>query len=258
MPNYFKQFPTVEYMGRTVTDITKRSKILQSLSLDPYAFLPYTIHDDMRPEDVAYFYYGDVDKVWMVFLANNIIDPYTQWPLPGPQLDATIRAKYARVLTPDSRSGNILKISNHGMKITDPLIYESLTPIGGLTSGATYYVIPTDQNHLALASSAANVIANTRLTLTSFPTGTHTLTRDLDQFLLSTNLRCNVVYCIRADGIKISYDTFTSTIIEVGDYSPVFIYDWEVEQNESKRTIWLINAAYANQMQADLKKVMNV
>jgi len=36
----------------------------------------------------------------------------------------------------------------------------------------------------------------------------------------------------------------------------VNIYDWEVEQNESKRTIKLINAIYAPQFESQLKSLM--
>lgn len=96
MSKYFRFFPTITYNGKTVTDITRRVKISDELGADPYLFMPYTVVDDMRPEDVAYYYYGSADKVWMIYLANNIIDPYTQWPLSNKDLTALIEQKYQR------------------------------------------------------------------------------------------------------------------------------------------------------------------
>lgn len=48
---------------------------------NPFLYYPYTVAEGERPEDIAEFYYGSVDYVWLVYLANNIIDPYHQWPM---------------------------------------------------------------------------------------------------------------------------------------------------------------------------------
>lgn len=79
MPSYFTHFPTVNYNGVILTDVTRRAKFLENLRVDPLTFLPYTVSGDDRPEDVAFYYYGDAGFVWLVYLANNIIDPYTDW-----------------------------------------------------------------------------------------------------------------------------------------------------------------------------------
>lgn len=95
MTKYFKFFPKVEYDGRMVTDITRRVSISEDIIMDPYAFLPFTVKEEDRPEDVAYYYYGSMDKVWLIYLANNIIDPYTQWVMPTDQFLGYIQKKYA-------------------------------------------------------------------------------------------------------------------------------------------------------------------
>ena len=77
---YFEKFPIVEYDGVRVRDITRRNTILKSVQDNPIAYLPYTVAEGERPEDIANFYYGDPQYVWLVYLANNIVDPYHQWP----------------------------------------------------------------------------------------------------------------------------------------------------------------------------------
>lgn len=95
MSKYFDNFPTVNYDGIEVRDITRRKKFIQNNLNNPFVFLPYTIKDNDRPEDIAYYYYGSVDYTWLVLLPNNIIDPYTQWPLSDDNFDKMLIAKYA-------------------------------------------------------------------------------------------------------------------------------------------------------------------
>lgn len=81
MTKYFENFPVIEYEGRRARDLTRRSGFLRSVSSNPYLYYPYTVKEGERAEDIAQFYYGSVDYVWLVYLANNIIDPYHEWPM---------------------------------------------------------------------------------------------------------------------------------------------------------------------------------
>jgi hypothetical protein len=93
--DYFKFYPKTVHTGRTAVDITRRTKILEDIAGDPYVFLPYTVVQDDRPEDIANYYYGDPNKVWLVYFANNIIDPYIQWPMTQDNFDKHLIKKYA-------------------------------------------------------------------------------------------------------------------------------------------------------------------
>jgi len=81
MNPYFSQFPIIRYNNNIVVDITNRAAILNSIANNKYAFYPYVVKDGMPAWQVAEKYYGDADYVWLVYLSNNIIDPYYQWPL---------------------------------------------------------------------------------------------------------------------------------------------------------------------------------
>ena len=81
MSTYFSYFPTVKYNNTSVRDITRRAKSIETLQSNPYLFLPYTVKEGEKPEDIAFNYYGTVDATWLVLLANNMIDPYTDWPM---------------------------------------------------------------------------------------------------------------------------------------------------------------------------------
>lgn len=78
---YFKNLPEIRYNNVLVRDVTRRVNFLKQTIENPYVFLPYTIQEGERAEEIAYHYYGDANYVWLVYLANNIIDPYHQWPM---------------------------------------------------------------------------------------------------------------------------------------------------------------------------------
>lgn len=81
MSFYFENFPQITYKGQTAIDLSRRNRFLKTLSNNPMLFLPYTVKEGEKPEDVAYYYYGSNEYVWAVLLANNIIDIYNEWPL---------------------------------------------------------------------------------------------------------------------------------------------------------------------------------
>ena len=51
---FFSDFPIIKYNNEPVRDISVRLDILENVKSDPYAFLPYTIKDGERAEEVAY------------------------------------------------------------------------------------------------------------------------------------------------------------------------------------------------------------
>ena len=95
MSKYFTYFPTIDYHGKLVRNITRRSRIKEDLLSDPFIYLPYTISDGEKPETVAQMYYGSVDDTWLVLLANNITDPYYDWPMSDEEFDQYFIDKYA-------------------------------------------------------------------------------------------------------------------------------------------------------------------
>lgn len=264
MSHYFRYFPSTTYMNKTVTDITRRVSIIESIEKDPYGFLPYTVKDGDRPEDVARYYYGDTNKVWIVYLSNNIIDPYTQWPLSNADLDKTIRAKYSRdaktfVQSNVNVSSNRITINDHGFNTTDPVIYTK-TGIGisPLIEGVTYYVIRISDNMIRLATSATNAKngIGVNISATGGVNDVHSLTLDVEVYLMSTTITSNIVTARSNEDLTI-YASADTYLANPTDWTPIRVYEYEVELNESRRAIWLVNKAYANQLESDLKKVLN-
>lgn len=94
MPRYFRYFPKITHNGKQVRDITKRVRFFEKFRNTPYVFLPYTITEEDTPENIAHLYYGDSKYVWAIYLANNIIDPYLDWPMSQRNLEEYVKHKY--------------------------------------------------------------------------------------------------------------------------------------------------------------------
>jgi hypothetical protein len=97
MSKYFTKYPLINYEGTRVRDLSRRSKVRDELLADPYIFLPYTVREGEKPETIAELYYGSVDDTWIVLLANNITDPYYEWPIDGDQFDQYFIDKYSDI-----------------------------------------------------------------------------------------------------------------------------------------------------------------
>ena len=91
---YFQNFPVIEYQGRRVRDISRRASFARSLANNPFVYYSYTVSEGERAEDIALDYYGSVDYVWLVYMANNIIEPYYEWPMDGQTFNAYLVNKY--------------------------------------------------------------------------------------------------------------------------------------------------------------------
>lgn len=94
---YFDNFPLVhEYEPKqsTLRNLCVGVRFKKELLTKYNEFYPYTIKDGDTPVLVANEIYGSKDYVWLLMLANNIIDFYSQWPLSDEQFEAMIVDKY--------------------------------------------------------------------------------------------------------------------------------------------------------------------
>jgi hypothetical protein len=100
---YFDKLPEITYNGVLIRDITRRINFLKQTINNPYVVLPYTIKEGEKAEDIAYYYYGNANYDWLVYLANDMIDPYNDWPMDDFTFDQYIISKYRE--RAESRNG---------------------------------------------------------------------------------------------------------------------------------------------------------
>ena len=216
MPNYFKNFPRVDYHTRQIVDITRRAKVLDKYRNDPNLYLPYTVTEDDKPEDIAYYYYGSTDYVWLVFLANNIIDHYSDWPKTDEVFDEFLKVKYE---------------------------YQYRASTGDQTEDLDDEVFYWTQN----ATITDNILHFNGV----FSTGEEIqLSKESYERLAYVELGYEV------ESENYSVPTFTDDQDSGMLWEAYRFYDYEYDRNQSLRTINLINNSFDPQLQNELKSLM--
>ena len=113
MSEFFSNYPRIAYdisgTNSTVPDYTVavnlmiRNKLKDAVEDDVAIYYPYIIPEGMRPDVLSFQYYGDTIYTWAIYLMNNIIDPYWEWPLSYKDFREYMIDKYGSVETAKSQ-----------------------------------------------------------------------------------------------------------------------------------------------------------
>jgi hypothetical protein len=224
---YFSALPKILYAfdlkndsPKAVANIFSRFKIKEEVLANVYAFYKYQLQEGDTPEIVAYQQYGDPTLHWIICFVNGLTDPQFDFPLP---MDALER--------------KILKDYNY-------------TSIAQAYANIHHYELEVE-NTLAEAAGATTVTTEKHVvTLQQYSYASNTLTTNI----INTPTYANTVF--RANNSNAN-SAVTSTLSVKSTYKPVYVYDYEVAQNEAKREIKLLKKQYVEAMSGELNSVLN-
>jgi len=123
---YFQNFPKIYYDGKASRNIILKSKFFREVLANHTSFYPYLIKDDDRPDLVAFHYYGRWEYEWLVYMSNDIVDPYYGWPLDQRNFDAFIVGKYGSYEDAISLDNVIHYVYNQDVDLKDNTIPEGI------------------------------------------------------------------------------------------------------------------------------------
>ena len=113
MSEFFSNYPRIAYdisgTNSTVPDynvavnLMIRNKLKTAVEDDVAIYYPYIVPEGMRPDVLSFQYYGDTIYTWAIYLMNNIIDPYWEWPLSYKDLRSYLIDKYGSIETAKSQ-----------------------------------------------------------------------------------------------------------------------------------------------------------
>lgn len=97
---YFQTLPLItktDYSGNqiTVNNLLTRAYLLPSLQKNVMLFYTYNLMEGDTPENIAYRYYNDPYRYWLVLYSNGILDPQAEWPLTNQQFLIYLNDKYS-------------------------------------------------------------------------------------------------------------------------------------------------------------------
>lgn len=187
MSEYFAKFPKIVYNQNfnngapnydLVTNIFFRTMFREIAKNESVNYYLYDIKEYDTPDSVARDYYGHPEAYWMILYANDIIDPYYDWPLSGDNFDNYIIEKYGSleyamttvhhyeklITMTDSRTGTsttkTLVIDQADARTVDG---EDLPHDDYTTLAETYY--PNVQGSFKDASSVTVVVTKQSVTI---------------------------------------------------------------------------------------------
>ena len=119
MPYLFRSFPQVNYSLKKnknfelLTNITLRFKVRDIIKNRTAIYFDYVVKDSDRPDIIASKYYDDPSLDWIIFLVNDIVDPYYDWPLNDESFDSYMRTLYGSTAEAKSTVFEYRKIINN-------------------------------------------------------------------------------------------------------------------------------------------------
>jgi len=130
---YFNSFPKIVYDNLETRNIIAKVKLRDVLNKDYFAFHNYTVESLDKPWTIAHDYYGSVDRTWLVYLSNDIIDPYYEWHMDTFAFEAYLKKKYGSIETAQSQidyyvDSNNIQYSKDTYTYSNSSIQATLTP----------------------------------------------------------------------------------------------------------------------------------
>ena len=148
MPYLFRSFPKVNYSLKKnknfelLTNITLRFKVRDIIKNRTAIYFDYVVKDSDRPDIIASKYYDDPSLDWIIFLVNDIVDPYYDWPLKQDAFNKYMTTLYGSVSGAQATVYEYRKILNSqsvlfdGTIIPERYVVVDLNTYNGLATNA--------------------------------------------------------------------------------------------------------------------------
>ena len=264
--NFFDKFPSVTYYDNvTLRNIVLKSRIVRNVFNNYDNFHPYILEEWERPDTVAADYYGDSKYYWIVLMSNDIVDPYYDWPLGYHDFLKYLENKYK--MTVDQTKSHVLHYEYRGIEGNE---YADL-------EWRKTWTLPTETfEYMDRVVGYVDIVAGSN-TVTTTPANTSYFTVDLSVgttvYFPSINETHTVSSIINDTSFTVS-SSFVNTQAAVPTklyyeplglidryspegWQPVYAYDYEVELNDNKRSIRLLDKQYLSQIEQEVGIVLN-
>jgi hypothetical protein len=283
MAAFFSYFPTLLYANNAVTNIIAKVKFQDSVKKNLGVFYPYTVKEGERPDQIAEKYYEDSSYDWIVYMSNDIVDPYHQWPRTQLEMESYITKKYGSAAAAASQTAFYRVNYETDDRVITTAAYNALSagtkqywqPIVGYNDSILNYErkrqeLIADTNCIQTLNGVFNEVPEIGSTI--YAAGPAVIPKGTVAFANSTVITMKHVEGTWAQSLVFKYspsgETVDGTITSVEDrvyaipidevsyWSPVTWFDYEYELNETKRSIQLISATYVTKIERDMKELL--
>lgn len=281
---YFRKFPITVYRGIPALNLLRRVDFNSNVKNFYTAFYAHTVDAGERIETLAHDYYGDVDYDWLIYHANDIIDPYYGVPLEYDDFEKTVIKKYGSIERAKKRTavyktnyeGDIQIISvdvynnlpGNKKKYWDP-VFTALTLTGYERKSEDIYISTNRIISFSLVNEITTLFTNDE-TVTADNGATATVSSCTNNYITlqhvsgDWNTTSNLTVTGDDSGVSAVFNHATYTLLqhvipetEQIYFSKYSYYDLESDVNEQKREISLVDTGYAVTLNDQLDKLMS-
>lgn len=277
MAGYFSYYPNAIYSSKVITDLIVRTKIQDTWFNNPKLYYQYRYKDGDRPEHLALKYYGSENLHWLVLFCNNIFDVNWDLPMTYEVFSRYIEDKYKDLGSAVNKTG-----MEYAQTTPDPIYrYQKQIRITNEEGSNTRYYVVDEKTYYNLSETPQ--ISSTGLTVVKYIT----TTENSNQIYISDTVGVNIgdilggnpnipfgsrltsrisnnVYTINNSAVGTSElsKTFLTSIYggviyeESRRFPVITIYDNELEENERKRDIRILNKIYVKQAVTEFVKLL--
>jgi Base plate wedge protein 53 len=286
---YFNTFPVIQYNKNIALNICERTAIIDKVYNNPYLY--QVIDGGARPDQIANKYYNDPYLDWLVFFSNRRLDPYYDWYLTETQFREYLKKKY-NVYTTDILKERIMffrnnwynddtslspsqytALANNEKKYWKAIYANDYAPLSYVRDAADWTITTNKIFKYSTAQSANGFIDDEVVTIfyrdannTSgngrvVISNSTSLTLQHIQGYGNNVLNSNSYLIGITSGISANINSITLVANNLPDeelqyWDPVYIFDYENENNEEKKTIAILDTAYSSRATKDLITLM--
>jgi hypothetical protein len=284
--NLFTNYPIITYNNTLAVNILARVKFNDVAKNLGAVFYPYTISEGERPDSIAANYYDDPRYSWVVYMCNDIVDPYYDWYLTEKEFKEFIVKKYGSI----ERANIEIAYWEDNWYIDETTLttaaYDALPPgrkkYFKPVTGVSGAVVNYERGQLGIAAETNKTIEITVANSASFSIGNY-ITQNTsgamtgsgfirgisDNTIVAQNILGEFANTAGAVGSLLNNDTgatsSVSNVVTINTSIPldeqVFWtyltkYEYEANLNESRKFIRLLDKSFIDQVEKELSEML--
>lgn len=229
---YFRKFSELLYQSPLesrnstydyvrVKNIFRRAKIRDDFFRSSVTFNKYNIIGEERPDQISKKFYGSPEYDWVVLLSNNIINLRNEWPLSDSEFNNYIQSKFT------------------ASELTSPHHYET--------------TVTFDTRGKMIVPGGKIVDSNFSVTYFDEELQDQQIIAEPYTFDQSTTTFDSTI--ITFDAVQ-QISILQGKSITINPVRSISVYEYEIEQNENKRNIYILNPNYLQTIIDDLEEIM--
>ena len=270
----------ITYNNNVAVNIMARAKLTDEIKGDRRLFLPYTMSEGDRADLLAQAYYNSPGYSWLVWFSNEVIDPYYDLPLTELDLQDYIISKYGSIELAQRKIKHYRTNGKDDDRILTVSEYQSLAygiqkywePVLDYLFNIKHYkrkdevqIISTNR----LASISITGLTGTfklgeevQYNGTNYGFCTYSSATELTVNNVTGQFTVDTTIIGKESGAQATITACNNTLSTTQAYEDptyweaVSYYDYELEENEKKKEILLMDNRYSTQVEQDLKRLM--